>query len=54
MELYNIIFNSCGRRRLSLFKIPIDFDKLFDILSQWLFQLRFSLIIKPRNIWIFV
>ncbi len=50
MELYNIIFNSCGRKHLSLFKIPIDFDILFNNLSQWLFQLKFLLRIKPRKL----
>ncbi len=50
MELYSIIFILCGNRRLSLFKISIDFEMLFAILSLWLFQLRFSFRIRPRKL----
>ncbi len=49
MELY-IIFISRGRRCFSLLRIPIDFDILFYILSQWLFQLNVSFRIKPRKL----
>ncbi len=50
IELYNIILMSLGIKYFSLFRTPTNLEMLFDILSQWFFQLRFSFNISRRKL----
>ena len=48
--LYNIIFILRGNNRLSLFKIPIILEHLFEIVLMWLCQFNCSLKLIPRKL----
>ena len=47
--LYNIIFILRGNNRLSLFRIPIILEHLFEIVLMWLCQFNYSLKLIPRK-----
>ena len=49
-ELYNIIFMLRGNNSLSLLRIPIVLEHLFEIFSIWLFQFNCSLKVNPRKL----
>ena len=48
--LYNIIFILSGNNRLSLFRISIILEHLFEIFLMWLCQFNCSLKLIPRKL----
>ena len=48
--LYNIIFLLRGNNRLSLFRIPIVQEHVFEIFSMWLCHFNCSLKLIPRKL----
>ena len=48
--MYHIIFILRGNKRLSLFRIPIVLEHLFEFFSMWLCQFNCSLKLIPRKI----